>query len=86
VHSTTTTTTTNTTTTTTTFTTTATATRGVNVMVPRLNKQIVDGLAGDRPGFPYSLILLYSLVTLLQGGAGRQGGVINSLKNILWIR
>lgn len=60
--------------------------RGINVLVPRLNKTIVDTLAGEEPGFPYPVILTYSLVTLLQGGAGRQGGLVNSLKNIMWVR
>ena len=60
--------------------------RGINVLVPRLNKAIMDALAADSPEFPYQVILLYSLVTLLQGGMGRQGGLINSLKNIMWIR
>ena len=46
----------------------------------------MDALAADSPEFPYQVILLYSLVTLLQGGMGRQGGLINSLKNIMWIR
>ena len=60
--------------------------RGINVLVPRLNKTIIDGLAAEQPDFPYDTILLYSLVTLLQGGMGRQGGLITSIKNILWIR
>ena len=60
--------------------------RGINVLVPRLNKTIIDGLAAEKPNFPYDTILLYSLVTLLQGGMGRQGGLVTSLKNILWIR
>ena len=41
--------------------------RGINVLVPRLNKSIIDGLAAEKPDFPYDTILLYSLVTLLQG-------------------
>ena len=60
--------------------------RGINVLVPRLNKSIIDSLAGQQPEFPYTVILLYSLVTVLQGGMGRQGGLVNSLKNIMWIR
>ena len=60
--------------------------RGINVLVPRLNKTIIDGLAAEKPNFPYDTILLYSLITLLQGGMGRQGGLVTSLKNILWIR
>ena len=56
------------------------------MLVPRLNKSIIDSLAGQQPEFPYSVILLYSLVTVLQGGMGRQGGLVNSLKNIMWIR
>ena len=60
--------------------------RGINVLVPRLNKTIIDGLAAEKPNFPFDTILLYSLITLLQGGMGRQGGLVTSLKNILWIR
>ena len=41
--------------------------RGINVLVPRLNKSIIDGLAAEKPDFPYDTILLYSLITLLQG-------------------
>ena len=60
--------------------------RGINVLVPRLNKTIIDGLAAEKPNFPNDTILIYSLATLLQGGIGRQSGLITSLKSILWIR
>ena len=59
--------------------------RAINVLVPQLNKNIVDNLAEGQ--FPYHLILGYTGVKLLQGGAGsgRIGGWISCLKNIIWI-
>ena len=62
--------------------------RVVNVFVPRLNKEIIDVLALQNGQFPYGIILLYTLVKLLQGGtgSGRSGGLIGTLKSILWIK
>ena len=62
--------------------------RVVNVFVPRLNKEIIDVLALQNGQFPYGIILLYTLVKLLQGGTGnlRSGGLIGTLKSILWIK
>ena len=62
--------------------------RVVNVFVPRLNKEIIDILALQNGQFPYGIILLYTLVKLLQGGtgSGRSGGLIGTLKSILWIK
>ena len=62
--------------------------RVVNVFVPRLNKEIIDILALQNGQFPYGIILLYTLVKLLQGGTGnlRSGGLIGTLKSILWIK
>ena len=62
--------------------------RVVNVFVPRLNKEIIDILAIQNGQFPYGIILLYTLVKLLQGGtgSGRSGGLIGTLKSILWIK
>ena len=62
------------------------ALRGINVLVPRLNKKIIDGLAAEKPEFSYDTILLFALVSLLQGGVGRQSGLVTNLKSILWIR
>ena len=60
--------------------------RGVNVLVPRMNKQIVDALAAGDGSFPYDVIIAFTGVKFLQGGAGRGSGFVNSLKNILWIK
>ena len=60
--------------------------RGLNCLVSRLNKGIVDVLTEGT--FPWVLILALAGVKFLQGGtgAGRGGGFVNSLKNILWIK
>ena len=60
--------------------------RGLNCLVPRLNKRIVDVLTEGT--FPWVLILALAGVKFLQGGtgAGRGGGFVNSFKNILWIK
>ena len=60
--------------------------RGVNVLVPRLNKQIVDILASGGGTFPYEIIIAFTGVKFLQGGAGRGGGLVTTIKNILWIK
>ena len=60
--------------------------RSINVLVPRLNKQIVDILAAGDGTFPYDIIIAFTGVKFLQGGAGRGGGLVTSIKNILWIK
>ena len=62
--------------------------RGFNVLVPRLNKQIVDALAAGDGSFPFDVILIYAGVKFLQGGTGAGGrvGFVNCIKNILWIK
>jgi len=61
--------------------------RVVNLFVPRIHKEIVDILALQEGHFPYGVILSYTGLKLLQGGTGacRLGGVINCIKNILWL-
>ena len=60
--------------------------RGVNVLVPRLNKQIVDALASGDGKYPYDIIIAFTGVKFLQGGVGRGGGLVTTIKNILWIK
>ena len=60
--------------------------RGLNFLIPRLNKCIIDELTAG--SYPVGLILLCTGAKFLQGGtgAGRGGGFVNSLKNILWLK
>ena len=60
--------------------------RGLNFLIPRLNKCIIDELTVG--SYPVGLILLCTGAKFLQGGtgAGRGGGFVNSLKNILWLK
>ena len=62
--------------------------RIVNVFVPMIHKDVIDILSLDNGAFPYQKILIYSGIKLLQGGtgAGRFGGIINCIKNVLWIK
>lgn len=60
--------------------------RVINLYVPRLNKMIIDSLSESN--FPYKLILVFTLVKIFQGGTGacQMAGLVNCLKNILWIK
>ena len=60
--------------------------RVINLYVPRLNKMIIDSLSESN--FPYQLILIFTLVKIFQGGTGacQMAGLVNCLKNILWIK
>jgi len=60
--------------------------RVINLYVPRINKMIIDSLAEQK--FPYQLILIFTVVKIFQGGTGacQMAGLVNCLKNILWIR
>lgn len=60
--------------------------RVVNVIVPRLNRDLIDTLAMQDGQFPLGLILLYTFVKLLQGGTGPLRGIIGTAKNALWVK
>ena len=60
--------------------------RVVNVIVPRLNRDLIDILALQDGQFPFGLILQYTLVKLLQGGTGPLRGIIGTTKNALWVK
>lgn len=62
--------------------------RGVNVLVPMLSKEIINGL-NEPGGFPWRLIVYFMCAKFLQGGSGGGAagrGLLNNLQSLLWIR
>ncbi|KAL1925203.1 uncharacterized protein VTP21DRAFT_86 [Calcarisporiella thermophila] len=55
--------------------------RGVNILVPRQMKIVIDQLAGDRPHLSWGAILLYVFLRFLQG----ESGILRAIQSYLWI-
>ncbi|KJE88983.1 abc transporter [Capsaspora owczarzaki ATCC 30864] len=64
--------------------------RGINVLVPIYNKQMVNDLTPDPVTkaleMPYKDIGIYILLIFIQGGSVGSTGLLNSLRSCLWVK